>query len=254
MSVALRVATEERNSRALVTPQVLDGWLTRRYFKDAWRLRSWTLDDYKQEGWCVFLEIANKYSQVSEGAHLMSLFQTSWWRHICDAANKERYVRLDDNYDAAADDGLSFETLWWWCTKLSDTARKVFGVLTRPPTRGGLAVNGIVLSNPELTTLSLAVNATGSQVRAALSEILQELTMSDPIAILATATGVKQKKNEDAQAYYQRLVAGVAELSDEEWNKLPREAQDWYNTAAEEVNQGKPVSTPDGKEAVADDE
>lgn len=76
---------------------------------------------------------------------------------------------------------------------------------------------------------------------------------NDPIAVLATATGVKQKKNEDAQVYYQRLVAGVAELSDEEWNKLPREAQDWYNAAAEEVNQGKPVSTPDGKESTAGD-
>ncbi len=56
---------------------------------------------------------------------------------------------------------------------------------------------------------------------------------------LEKATGIKRSKNEDEQSYLNRLANKVGgrddPLSDEDWDKLPKDAQDWYNDAAKAI-------------------
>lgn len=81
--------------------------------------------------------------------------------------------------------------------------------------------------------------------------------MSKIQEILAAATEVEpsKRKNETATSpdYMKRLAVAVGELSDEEWKKLPREAQDWYNEAADAIDKKSdiPAFPDDAKEEPA---
>lgn len=69
--------------------------------------------------------------------------------------------------------------------------------------------------------------------------------MSKIQELLQAATEVEpsKRKNETAtsQDYMKRLAVAVGELSEDEWKKLPVEAQDWYNSAADAIEAKKEI-------------
>jgi hypothetical protein len=54
------------------------------------------------------------------------------------------------------------------------------------------------------------------------------------------------EEGEDAQSYLLRLIGAVSELPNEKWEALSQEAQDWFNTAGEAVNNEEPAPPPPG--------
>jgi len=61
---------------------------------------------------------------------------------------------------------------------------------------------------------------------------------------LLEVTELSTKRGEAQQDLLSRLVKAVADLSDKEWDSLSKEAQDWYNDAADAKN-AKAKSLPD---------
>ena len=53
---------------------------------------------------------------------------------------------------------------------------------------------------------------------------------------LVKATEVTAKRGEDRQEYLGRLMKGVADLNDKQWDGLSQDAQDWFNDAADAKN------------------
>jgi len=64
---------------------------------------------------------------------------------------------------------------------------------------------------------------------------------------LVEVTELSTKRGEDRQAFLNRLVVAVAELADKDWDSLSKDAQDWYNNAADAKNAKKEI--PDLVEA-----
>lgn len=59
---------------------------------------------------------------------------------------------------------------------------------------------------------------------------------------LLTATEIKaQKDGEDRQDFLGRVIAAVSDLDDKAWKELSKDAKDWFNAAADAVNDGKQV-------------
>lgn len=65
---------------------------------------------------------------------------------------------------------------------------------------------------------------------------------------LADLIEVSPKRGEDRQAYLNRCVAAIEEISEDEWNALPEDVQDWFNTAADAKN-AKKATLPDFPDA-----
>ena len=69
--------------------------------------------------------------------------------------------------------------------------------------------------------------------------------MSEIQKALAAATEVEpsKRKNETItdQSYLERLALAVADITDEEWEKLPTAAQDWYNEAADAIEKKRDI-------------
>lgn len=57
---------------------------------------------------------------------------------------------------------------------------------------------------------------------------------------LVVATNIPLKAGEDNQLFLGRLVKAVSEVSDDTWDKLSLEAQNWYNNAVDESNAKRP--------------
>lgn len=76
-------------------------------------------------------------------------------------------------------------------------------------------------------------------------------------AALVEALGDKfeAKDNEKRSARLKRIVKAVSEhVSDEQYNKLPKPAQEWYAKGLDEHKAGKPISEfPDAPEEPADE-
>ena len=70
---------------------------------------------------------------------------------------------------------------------------------------------------------------------------------------LVEATELPTKRGEDRQDFLARLVKAVPELSDDEWEKLSKKAQDWFNDAADAKN-AKAKTLPDFPDVEADAE
>jgi ribosome maturation factor RimP len=75
--------------------------------------------------------------------------------------------------------------------------------------------------------------------------------MSKIKAELSKATGITQGRNQPIQEFLILLAAGVAGLSDADWNKVTKPAQDWYNDAADAQN-AKAKELPNFPDAEAD--
>lgn len=58
---------------------------------------------------------------------------------------------------------------------------------------------------------------------------------------LLDATDLSSVRNESNEDYIARLMKAVSVLSDKEWDKLSKPAQDWYNDAADAKNDGKSI-------------
>lgn len=66
---------------------------------------------------------------------------------------------------------------------------------------------------------------------------------------LSKTLEIAAKRGEDDPTFRTRCIDGVEKLTDAEWAKLGREAQDWYNDAVDDVGAGKaPRPFPDEKE------
>lgn len=63
--------------------------------------------------------------------------------------------------------------------------------------------------------------------------------MSKIQAELAEATELKKKATESEQDFKKRIVRAVSDLDDAEWEKLSEPAQNWFNEAADLLNQKK---------------
>ena len=78
--------------------------------------------------------------------------------------------------------------------------------------------------------------------------------MSKIQAELALATGVNLARGESIidVSYLKRLIKAVADLKDPAWNDLSKEAQDWFNDAADKANAKKDI--PAFPDAESDDD
>lgn len=56
---------------------------------------------------------------------------------------------------------------------------------------------------------------------------------------LAKATGISPNKDEVRDAFLERLADGVNSLSEDAFNALSKTAQNWFNDAAQKINEGK---------------
>lgn len=73
--------------------------------------------------------------------------------------------------------------------------------------------------------------------------------MSKIKAELLKVTGLKEQKDESDQEFRRRLLTAVHALDDKGWESLSEEAQDWFNTAADQKNSKKDIhGFPDDKE------
>ncbi len=71
---------------------------------------------------------------------------------------------------------------------------------------------------------------------------------------LSEVTEVSPKRGEDRSAFLDRIVVAVSKLSDKDWDGLSKDAQDWFNDAADAKNAKKEVPDfPDLKEAVKEE-
>ena len=70
---------------------------------------------------------------------------------------------------------------------------------------------------------------------------------------LLKVTELSTKRGEERQDFLARLMKGVAELSDKDWDGLSQEAQDWFNDAADAKN-AKAKVLPDFPDAEKEEE
>lgn len=243
-----------------VTPQVLEGYLARMYVRDSWRLCSWTQDDYLQEGMLIYLGVEQKYQAATDAPHMMALFKTSWWRHVHDKARAEPhfYQFCENLTDACDDTEVTFEVdaessyatledstpdydLAQLACRCTPDAQAMLAILTAPGDVLGAAVRGIVLSSHQARAFAERLGWSTHRVRSAVVELLEEIAMPTPIQTLSTATGVVQRDGEDRQAYLIRIINATSELADDAWAKVPPEAQNYYNKAAEAMNATQPL-------------
>lgn len=68
---------------------------------------------------------------------------------------------------------------------------------------------------------------------------------------LEDATKISRDKGEETQTYLKRLARAVQDLDDAAWNKLSKDAQDWFNTACDAADAKKEV--PGFDDEVEDD-
>lgn len=70
--------------------EYLKRWIKIHASRNHWRVAHWMdLDDLIQDGLVLWLHVATRYKDtVSERAHMVSLFQTSYIRHVHALANK----------------------------------------------------------------------------------------------------------------------------------------------------------------------
>lgn len=67
---------------------------------------------------------------------------------------------------------------------------------------------------------------------------------------LCAITEIKEKRGEDAQTFFKRLVSATGELTNEEWDKLSGPAGDWFNDAVDSANARQDIpGFPDEKQA-----
>ena len=72
---------------------------------------------------------------------------------------------------------------------------------------------------------------------------------------LLQAVDVKaQGKKEDEQKYLKRLTKAIAKLGDDDFEELSEEAQDWYNDAADAVNDDDEIPAFDEEEEEEEEE
>ena len=76
--------------------------------------------------------------------------------------------------------------------------------------------------------------------------------MSKILTELATSVEEKRKRGESNADLFKRIMVGVSELSDDEWNKLSPEAQDYFNDAADAANKKADFPEPPDAEVAAD--
>jgi hypothetical protein len=62
---------------------------------------------------------------------------------------------------------------------------------------------------------------------------------------LGKATKCLPQKDQNRQEYLFDLVNAATELPDDEWYKLPEEAQDWVNKAVDDVQNGADITDPE---------
>lgn len=70
---------------------------------------------------------------------------------------------------------------------------------------------------------------------------------------LLEATGLKKKVGETFQKLASRLVGAVAEMPEDEWDKLSDEAQAWHNAGSKAINANKDVARFPADEEPADE-
>ena len=73
------------------------------------------------------------------------------------------------------------------------------------------------------------------------------------IKSLSTATACKAKKGEDRQAYLTRLVTAVSGMTEDDWAKLPDDAQDWTNIAITAIKDKNEIPEPEPETPVAEE-
>lgn len=225
-----------------VSIDVLRGFLTKAHIREGWRMRSWSGEDYVQEGLCQYLNIQKHYAHIDEPKHLMALFKTHWRYHIHDKSKLEQVYDGDDSLaglEAAA--VLNADDVLHQASYLSSDAQALITLFTAPGDFVDDAYRGIVFTARQVKLLAARLGISTIRVRKAAVEVLQEFTMPTPVQILATASGTLVQTGEPRAAYLIRLTQAVAGLSDEAWNALPQEAQDFFNAAAAAVNEGKPI-------------
>jgi ribosome maturation factor RimP len=76
--------------------------------------------------------------------------------------------------------------------------------------------------------------------------------MSKIQAELLLVTALSTKRGEDRQDFLARLMKGVADLNDKQWDGLSQAAQDWFNDAADAKN-AKAKTLPDFPDAEAEE-
>lgn len=88
-------------------------------------------------------------------------------------------------------------------------------------------------------------------VAAAVAAVLGAGTVL--VELSAAAKSAAPKKGEELGVYAERILNDVANLSDDDFGKLSKPAQDWYNAAASGLNEDppKPLPPPTVVKAVA---
>lgn len=75
------------------------GWTRKFVIQNRWRTETYNdIDDLMQDAHIVFLKVRDKYPQVTEAAHFMSMYKTSLWRHFMDRGRKLKNDILIERY------------------------------------------------------------------------------------------------------------------------------------------------------------
>lgn len=83
----------------------VEGYLVNFVSRNIWKVaRTLEPEDVMQEGYLVFAKVRDRYCgpgsdrPISQGAHFMALFKTSWQRRFTDLANKDTSDRVNQYY------------------------------------------------------------------------------------------------------------------------------------------------------------
>lgn len=116
----------------------VEGYLTNFLAKNMWRIaRTLDHEEAMQEGWLVFAKVRDRYCGpkaervLSQGAHFMALFKTSWQRRFDDLAKTDtKYRAVVGDYEPSSDAAGELENDGYLATLLRQAPEEVRVVLT----------------------------------------------------------------------------------------------------------------------------
>lgn len=148
----------------------VEGYLTNYMARNHWRVaRTLDRDEAMQEGWLVFAKVRDRYCgpgaefPLSQGAHFMALFKTSWHHRFTDLANADsKYRDMTGEYEPdIVDEAGELENDGYLATLLRQAPAEVRMVLT------------MFLSVPqELLALALSDWRPGTRVDPTINRLL----------------------------------------------------------------------------------
>lgn len=110
------------------------GWIVRTSIEQYWRVCEYCeVEDLIQDGLTHYVRIVQKYPDVTAPAHLMRLFQTTFYNHLHDLAERHDRQRFEFAADIALARGCGETEIWDDLMGQDGERQTLFVKLTQAP-------------------------------------------------------------------------------------------------------------------------